>query len=640
MSAEEQVKRILIVDDDANIRRFLTESLRLQGYEVEHFSAAEPALEQLHKQTFDLALLDILLPGTNGLHLCEQIRARYNDRDLPVIMMTAFYRQADHVREAREKYGATDYLLKPFPIKDLHAKIEHLIGASVPDNAGSRLNIEGELSETPFPRILHNLYSLKATGLLHVEYNTVKKAVYVLNGYPIFARSNLVREFLGQILLRESLLNEANLEHSLNIAREAGKRHGSVLIEMGLLSETQLQEILRQQVIDKLLDIFSWQGGKYRFVQAREFKQGVTRIDLSPANLILQGLRSHASAKQLATLLEPSTDLYLEPAENPLYRFQEIQLSRHEQKIFDHCHGQLTQQQILQRFPLSRRESEAVLAALLCTGILVGRKDPAPVAAAVEQSASAESPEVAARRKAFLKDYNWMMEQDFFTLLGVTEADGKEQIRKSYVKLVKRYHPDRFFEEGMIQELKDKVNDLFQRISEAHETLIDPAAKARYVNDLKGLNDNRRRPTFDNILEAEAAFQQGRTLFRHRNYREALEAFNQALELGPEETEYLLYQAWSAYKVAPHDRYQAEQTRQKLTRVVQRNPKLALAHLYLGYLHKEDGNLSEAVRRFEKTIQLDPNCTEALRELRLIRMRQETPSKGGGKGLLGKVFNK
>ncbi len=78
---------------------------------------------------FDLALLDILLPGTNGLQLCRQLRSLPKTRDLPIIMMTAFYKQADHIRDAREQYGATDYLLKPFPLKTLHEKINALIGA-------------------------------------------------------------------------------------------------------------------------------------------------------------------------------------------------------------------------------------------------------------------------------------------------------------------------------------------------------------------------------------------------------------------------------------------------------------------------------------------------------------------------------
>ncbi len=151
------------------------------------------------------------------------------------------------------------------------------------------LSVEEKLSETGLPRVLHNLYSLRATGLLHLESNGVKKVVYIRNGYPIFVRSNLVKEFLGQMLVRTGNLSAEQLQKSLEIAKENGQRHGMALIEMGLITPHQLNDVLRKQVLEKLLDTFSWPDGSYRFVQAREFKQGITSIDLSPANLILQG---------------------------------------------------------------------------------------------------------------------------------------------------------------------------------------------------------------------------------------------------------------------------------------------------------------------------------------------------------------
>ena len=75
MSSEGDKKQILIVDDDSNIRRFLSESLRLHGFDVQSFEDAESALKALEQSRFDLALLDILLPGTNGLQLCKTLRS-------------------------------------------------------------------------------------------------------------------------------------------------------------------------------------------------------------------------------------------------------------------------------------------------------------------------------------------------------------------------------------------------------------------------------------------------------------------------------------------------------------------------------------------------------------------------------------
>ena len=630
MIAEGGNKHILVVDDDPNIRRFLSESLRLHGYEVHSFEDAETALEDLDKHDFSLALLDILLPGTNGLQLCRKLRGIPKTSKLPIIMMTAFYKQADHIQEAREQYGATDYLLKPFPLKTLHEKIDALLGAPTTASETGRLSIEGNLSETAFARILHNLYSLRATGLLHLENNNLKKVVYIRNGYPIFVRSNLVREFLGQMLVRTGLLSDEVLAESLEASKQSKQRHGSALIEMGLLEPHQLNDALRTQVLDKLLDIFSWPEGKYRFVQAREFKQGVTSIDLSPANLILQGLRDHAHRDQVLKILEPHLEHYLQQAENPLYRFQDIQLSVNEQRILASCQGNETLSEVLKRHLLSRKEAEPLIAALLTTGILVARMEPKE---AKEDVACDETELTRARRESFLKDYAWMMEQDYFTLLGVSESHSREQVRKSFYNMVKKYHPDRFFEQNALPDLKDKVNALFQHISDAHETLSDANAKTRYLNDRQG-EKNSSSTSLENILQAETAFQKGIISFRVKKYDQAQKAFAEALEICPNEAEYLMYQTWSAYKFNPKTT-DINKTRTNLLRAIELNPTLSLAHLFLGYLCKDKGNEKEALRHFEKAIQVDPNCTEALREIRLMSMRKEKEKKG----LFGKMFS-
>jgi DnaJ-class molecular chaperone len=226
-----------------------------------------------------------------------------------------------------------------------------------------------------------------------------------------------------------------------------------------------------------------------------------------------------------------------------------------------------------------------------------------------------------------------MMEQDYFTLLGVSESHSREQVRKSFYNMVKKYHPDRFFEQNALPDLKDKVNALFQHISDAHETLSDANAKTRYLNDRQG-EKNSSSTSLENILQAETAFQKGIISFRVKKYDQAQKAFAEALEICPNEAEYLMYQTWSAYKFNPKTT-DINKTRTNLLRAIELNPTLSLAHLFLGYLCKDKGNEKEALRHFEKAIQVDPNCTEALREIRLMSMRKEKEKKG----LFGKMFS-
>jgi two-component system response regulator MprA len=111
--------RILVVDDDDAIRESLRRGLALQGYEVAVSADGEDALRRAHERAPDLVLLDILLPGLDGLEVCRRLRA--SDETLPIILLTA--RDAIPDRVAGLETGADDYLIKPFAFPELLARI-------------------------------------------------------------------------------------------------------------------------------------------------------------------------------------------------------------------------------------------------------------------------------------------------------------------------------------------------------------------------------------------------------------------------------------------------------------------------------------------------------------------------------------
>jgi two-component system KDP operon response regulator KdpE len=112
------VGRILIVDDDPQIRRVMRVSLTGQGYEVDDAKGGEAALEKLRQQRFDLVLLDMNMPGMGGLEACRQIRAH---SEIAIIMLTVRDDELDKVGALDA--GADDYVTKPFNIQELSARI-------------------------------------------------------------------------------------------------------------------------------------------------------------------------------------------------------------------------------------------------------------------------------------------------------------------------------------------------------------------------------------------------------------------------------------------------------------------------------------------------------------------------------------
>ena len=110
--------KILIVEDDENIAKMIEAVLSIGGYEGIVCDDGEQALKRLLTENFDLALLDVMLPGLDGFEILEGL----NGRDVPVIFLTARQDVADKVRGLR--LGAEDYIVKPFEAVELLARIE------------------------------------------------------------------------------------------------------------------------------------------------------------------------------------------------------------------------------------------------------------------------------------------------------------------------------------------------------------------------------------------------------------------------------------------------------------------------------------------------------------------------------------
>lgn len=631
------LKSLMIVSEETGPAQVMADFLIRKGFAVSLFQTAETALEAAAEDLFALALVEILLPGMSGIEFCQQVRNRHPHHEMTILLMTEFSPEAEQLRADRERLGFCDCLYKPLSLPDLHQRILTVLGLSTDAVTTPSTVVKGSLDQTPFARLLQNLYTRKKTGLLQVERGQQKKIIYIRDGYPIFVRSNLVKECLGRMLVEQTLISEDQCTESLRQARQSGRLQGTVLIEMGLLTPHQLHSELRRQVTEKLLAVFAWSDGDFQFIQGKAFKQGITGIDLSPAALIYQGIRRHYSPARLSQATAPFRKSYLLPAESPQYRFQDIGLGSREEKIYRLCRGTLTFEEIVNRYPLAKTETEQLLAALLISEMLVSRDT--PLAAADPDDDELLSPEARNLRRQLLEDYSRMIQQDYFSLLGVTPDDSKAKMRKLYFALAKQYHPDRFLQYGLSADLKTKLNELFQHIGDAYDTLSSPARCKIYQDKLQH-PERAKKPKVEDLLRAETAFQKGRHLLRAHHYAEAFKQLSFAYQINPQEPEYMTPYAYALLKTEPQNPAVREQARQILLKSAYLNSELDLTHLYLGYLLKLDGREKEAEKRFELALQCNPDCNEALRELRLSNLRKKTGKSVRSKGLLGKVFGK
>lgn len=179
--------QILLVEDEARVADFVRRGLRAEGWTIDHASSAEDGLEMMASTSYDVVLLDVMLPQMSGDEMCRQLRARRND--VPILMLSAMASTEDRVGGLRS--GADDYLAKPFEFDELVARIEALYrrrtGHSAPDKDDAI--VVGLLAYDPASM------QVKLDGR-NVDLTTKERDVIVM----------LMRN-KGKVLARERLLN-------------------------------------------------------------------------------------------------------------------------------------------------------------------------------------------------------------------------------------------------------------------------------------------------------------------------------------------------------------------------------------------------------------------------------------------------
>lgn len=137
-----QSAQILIVEDEEPLSLLLRYNLEADGYNVETVARGDDADTWLRERLPDLIVLDWMLPGLSGIELCRRLRARQETKSLPIIMLTARGEESERVRGLAT--GADDYVVKPFSVPELLARVRSLLRRSKPERMADTLTL-GEI---------------------------------------------------------------------------------------------------------------------------------------------------------------------------------------------------------------------------------------------------------------------------------------------------------------------------------------------------------------------------------------------------------------------------------------------------------------------------------------------------------------
>ncbi|BDO41015.1 response regulator transcription factor [Cellulomonas sp. NTE-D12] len=181
--------KILVVDDDATVREVVTSYLRAGGHAVVETADGERALEAMAATRADLVVLDLMLPGIDGLEVCRRLR---QDGDVPVIMLTALGAETDRIMGLA--LGADDYVTKPFSPRELALRVDSVLRRAGQQAAPeAEVLTDGDLVVEPAKRSA--TLGGRPLALTARELDLLR--FLVAHAGPVWSRDDLLREVWG-----------------------------------------------------------------------------------------------------------------------------------------------------------------------------------------------------------------------------------------------------------------------------------------------------------------------------------------------------------------------------------------------------------------------------------------------------------
>ena len=184
--------RVLLVDDDEKLRRLVSEYLEGYGFQVDTLSDGLSVLETVRKESPDIVILDVMLPGKDGLDVLKEIRAEHT---VPVIMLTARGEDADRI--VGLELGADDYLPKPFNPLELLARMKAVIRRLSPQAPGRPPG--ADLASQGMQRQLRAILSADVKDYSRLMAQDEMRTIRTLNAYRDLIASH-VRDHLGRVV--------------------------------------------------------------------------------------------------------------------------------------------------------------------------------------------------------------------------------------------------------------------------------------------------------------------------------------------------------------------------------------------------------------------------------------------------------
>ena len=457
------------------------------------------------------------------------------------------------------------------------------------------------------PRLLMQLHTAGLTGTLVVASDHAIKKLYMKKGEAVFASSNSRDDWLGIALVKAGKITLRQFEQSTEFMKKSGKRHGAALVELGYITPKELFWAVKFQVKEIIYGMFEYDHAGYEFLEG-DIPEEVITLMMSMGSLIYEGVGRIDNLIRIKEELPPTWTV-LRLNDDPLTLFQGVKFSEKDRKILPLVDGKRMIRQVIEDSCLNSFEAMKTIYVFWAIGMLTGekKKNENISAEVLFLKPYARDDTFDARVAAMLERLPGMGPRE---ILGVPETAGLAEIKDSYYRLAREFHPDRVFD-SEDQHLKDRLVEVFGAIKNAYVRLTAdqsaglPAAGQAEAEDLPAQGPDEAADPEGRTGPAAAPAKSPAKLER------GIEALREAVRLDPSNPE-----GWRLLAIALSEAEgPSAETEEAMLTAIGLDPLDSGCYLDLGLIYLKEGRIVEARRQFEKALVLDPGKQRAREEL-------------------------
>jgi len=476
----------------------------------------------------------------------------------------------------------------------------------------------GDIRYMPLPWLVLELRKGRKTGTAFFEHETRIVKIFFRQGEIIFVSSNTDDDSISEFLLSTGKISRDHLDKASKIKAKSGKKIGSILFEMGVLTPQELVAQTKLQAKRNILSLFSWQEGRYRYEDGVLAGAEIVPFQMNTTELMLEGVRSLDWQHIRASF--PSMNTTIRKVNDPSPVFQSSDLDSAERTVLSLIDGKSSIQDLCNVSNLGDLKTLNAVYTLLALRLaeksaVKDQEEKEFLFRDEQQSSSADDAmpdavvtETTVNKELLQNAYDSLDIQNYYEVLGVGHSATPQEIRKAYYTLSKLYHPDRYTD-PQYADIQQKMKTLFESINEAYHILRVKEKRDQYNLDLasgiKKYGQETRQPMDREEINKTAAiaqFAEGMKQFRVQNFWGAEEAFRGAVRLDPSKAEYLYYQALSLAHM-PRRRHEAEEF---FIKAIKLAPSHIDYYLELGNFYIKGGLKPKALVVYQNALKRDP----------------------------------